>query len=266
MNVLLPSQTEAAPPIAVPPSGEAIAELRPRPLAQRRPNPASEELCRSDRAYEERFLALLTELNACIAGTGEPLEGNLCYWDQTSLAEHLAARPIDDEDHVRKRINLSRVSSLSRSFLEIGLNGGHSALLLLYSNPQLILHSVDICDHEYTKHAADFLKCTFKYRFQFTAGDSREVLPTMFIEQPALRFDCFHIDGGHRAELVTADISNAIRLARRGAFFVVDDLQAAHLYRVFERFVRLGHFGVPADPPFLATRLHSVVTLLNGND
>jgi hypothetical protein len=86
-------------------------------------------------------------------------------------------------------------------------------------------------------------------------------MPTVVIDRPVLQFDAIHLDGGHDARLMFADISNAIRLARPGALFVVDDLQSEALYAVFERYVSLGYFLTPANDEFLPTRLHQVVRL-----
>lgn len=214
-----------------------------------------------DRAYEPDFLALLHELNASISTTGEAIEGNLCYWNHTPAAEYAELPPIPDDNHVRKRINFAKVAATSNLALEIGLNGGHSALLALYCNPRLIFFSVDIGAYRYTALAAEFLKEKFRHRFQFIAGDSRDVLPALAMERPHLKFDAIHIDGGHDAEVVFADISNAIRLARRDALFVVDDLQAPHLYAVFEKYVLLGYFSAPNDMEVLPNQLHAVVRL-----
>src|SRR4029077_19027039 len=99
------------------------------------------------------------------------------------------------------------------------------------------------------------------HRFHFIAGDSREVLPLLWAERPRLLFDAFHIDGGHSASLLAADLSNAIRLASEGAIIMIDDLNAPHLYTVFRKYIELGYFLAPTSLTFLPTKLHSIVQL-----
>jgi hypothetical protein len=211
-----------------------------------------------DRAYEPEFLELLRGLNERVASAREPIEGSLCYWNMTPPEALADALPIDELNHVCKRINFSRAASKASTFLEIGLNAGHSALLALYTNERVHFYAVDICSHTYAAAAADFLKSTFNHRFHFLPGDSREILPMLAIDRPSLKFDALHIDGSHDAGIMYADVSNAIRIAQPDALFIFDDLQAEHLYAVFERFVSLGLFNTPVGD-FVNTRLHKVM-------
>jgi hypothetical protein len=203
------------------------------------------------------FLSLISKLNDVVAATGETLEGGVCYPDQTPPQALLTSLPTVDPDHIRKRKNLGKAAKLSTTMLEIGLNGGHSALLLLYSNPHLNLVSVDICQHKYAERAAEFLTMHFPRRFQFFRGDSREVLPRLALMNPKLAFDAIHVDGGNVEDLAYADVSNSLRLARKDALFILDDLQVPWLERVFVECTLRGHIR-PEVAGFEATPLHAV--------
>lgn len=247
-------------------SGGEIQTLDSKYLAQVATNPtaataSADNLTKIDCAYEEPFLSLLLELNLSIARTGESLEGNLCYWDQTPPEQYVHAPPTDDDAHVRKRINLTTIARAHRSLLEIGLNAGHSALLALYSNPTLHFFAVDIGTHAYTSHAATFLKEKFGHRFHFFHGDSLEVLPAIFLERPALRFDAIHLDGGHTAAILTADISNSIRMSENNATFIIDDINVEHLRKTLDNMIAFGYFLSENDLPLLPTPLHAIVRL-----
>jgi hypothetical protein len=212
-----------------------------------------------DAADSPDFLSIMSELNERVASTGERIEGNICYLDQTPADEILISLPTMEPNHIKKRRNLGVVARRSTMMLEIGLNGGHSALLVLISNPSLTLVVVDNFQHKYAEQAAVFLKDRFPRRFHCISGDSRDVLPRMALEKPRLRFDAVHVDGGHAENVAYADISNALRLARKDAFFVLDDLQAPWLARIFEECLLLGHFRPAPAAEFARTVLHEIV-------
>lgn len=189
----------------------------------------------------DRFVARLKTLNGFVVASGEIIEGGIFYWDQDP---RFAANP-PDATLAPARRNIWRASRFKRSLLEIGVNAGHSALLCLSANPDLVYHGVDIGFHAYTKACADFLAQEFPGRFFFHPGDSREVLPRLATHRPDLDFDLFHVDGGHTDELCRADISNCLRLAKHGAgkHLVLDDINASWIYDVFCEYVALGHLA-----------------------
>ena len=206
------------------------------------------------------ILAEILTLNEQICRSGENIEGNVCYWDNTPPDQYRTSPPIADPDHVAKRTNLATLARRRTTMLEIGLNGGHSALICLLANPQLTLFSVDICVHQYTKLAARYLATRFGRRFNFWPGDSREVMPRAALERPKLLFDLLHVDGGHGAELAMADVSNALRMAVAGADFVLDDVNAPALGAVLQHVTGLGYLAPLDDYAGLAeTALHQVM-------
>ena len=216
----------------------------------------------ADPVQDRATLDLLMELNQYLATTGEAIEGNVCYWDGTSAQDYSTALPISDPDHVCKRANLATLARRQSTMLEIGLNGGHSALICLAANPALHLFSVDIMQHVYTNRAVEFLQSKFRHRFHFAAGDSREVLPKMAVNSPSLRFDLLHVDGGHGADLAYTDLSNSLRMARTGGVLVFDDVNAPHLGDVLKEYVRMGYLH-PFDGsvPIYSNQLHAVMVV-----
>jgi predicted O-methyltransferase YrrM len=205
------------------------------------------------------FVRTVFELNKQLATCGEKIEGNVCYLDQISPDKLVKSLPTSDVDHVKKRINLCIVARQSATMLEIGLNGGHSALLCLIVNPTLTLVAVDLFRHSYVKEAAQFLKERFPRRFHYVRGDSRDVLPRMSLERPKQRFDAIHVDGGHGDDVAYADVSNSLRLARQNALLVLDDMQAPWLANIFQTALLLGHFTRAVTDVFCQTRLHEIV-------
>ncbi len=215
-----------------------------------------------DPAVDGGVLQEIMLLNAAVAATGEAVEGNVCYWHETPGQALVQHPPTRDAAHVGKRINLAVLAGRHHSALEIGLNAGHSALLLLLGNPALHLFSVDLCMHAYTRVAAAHLKARFGRRFHFLEDDSREVLPRMAVEHPRRRFDLLHVDGGHGASLAYTDISNSLRMAAQGADLVFDDVNAPHLGEVVEAFIRHGWLLPLRDTRGLVeTPLHALLTV-----
>ena len=214
----------------------------------------------ADPALDGTILDQIRDLNRHISTTGERIEGNVCYWHETPAAIYAQEPPTADPDHMSKRANLAMLAKRHKSMVEIGLNGGHSALICLASNPDLHLFSVDIVGHGYTRLAADFLKSRFQRRFHFFAGDSREVMPRLAVEHPLLRFDLIHVDGGHGAALAFTDISNCLRMAEAEATLVFDDVNAPHLGDVLEAFIRMGRVGPsPHASSMFSNPLHDFV-------
>jgi hypothetical protein len=186
-----------------------------------------------------RFVRRLGELNRRVAESGETLEGNLFYWDGDK--EFLGASPTANLAPARR--NLWRATRFKRRMLEIGVNAGHSALLVLSANPSLVYHGVDVGAHRYTARCVDYLKAEFPGRVHYWPGDSREVIPYLAAERADLDFDVFHVDGGHTSELCAADIANCLRLARggRGKHLLLDDIDASWIFDVYSEFVSQGY-------------------------
>lgn len=191
--------------------------------------------------FSARFLARLAALNACVADSGETLEGGLFYWDQ---APDFVGLP-PDASLAPARRNLWRASRFKRSMLEVGVNACHGALMCLSGNPDLVWTGVDICSHAYVEPCVAYLAAEFPGRVRFFKGDSRETLPWLATHRAELDFDLFHVDGGHTDELCRADISNCLRLARRGRgkHLVLDDINASWIFDVYCEFVSLGRLA-----------------------
>ena len=221
--------------------------------------PGTELPVHADLASYPEFVRTLFELNSRLARCEEKIEGNVCYLDQMDPKALVNTLPIAEMNYVKRRINLGMVARQSSMMLEIGLNGGHSALLCLMANPNLTLVAVDIFHHKYTEQAAEFLRERFHRRFHCLRGDSRDVLPRMALEQPKNRFDALHIDGGHSEEVAFADVSNSLRVAKLDAFLIFDDMQAPWLANVFEKCLLLGHIYRRTNDDFCSTSMHEVV-------
>ena len=191
--------------------------------------------------FSDRFITRLKTLNAFVRDAEEVIEGGIFYWDRD--ADFFDKMP--DPSLAPARRNLWRATRFKRSLLEIGVNAGHSALLSLSANDNLVYHGVDNGSHIYTDACVNYLAREFPGRVCFYPGDSREVLPYLATHRRELEFDIFHVDGGHTDGLCRTDISNCIRLAGGGfgKHLLLDDINASWIFDVYCEYVALGHLS-----------------------
>lgn len=164
--------------------------------------------------WSKTFGNYLIELNNIVYNSKYRVEGNLLY-------NHNLLRPSDRiwYESETKRHKLFEVVKNKHTVLEIGVNGGHSALLMFTSNPKLHYYGFDINHHSYTKDAIKFLKDKFT-NVNYIIGDSEKTIP-IFNDKNV--FDVIHIDGGHTIEKARADILNCKRLSNANTIIVFDD-------------------------------------------
>lgn len=107
---------------------------------------------------------------------------------------------------------------------EIGFNAGHSAVLLLSSNPKARLFEFDLGKMDYSAAATDFVRRTFGDRFSITFGNSTVTLPAFAEANPDMKCDLMIVDGGHQFGVSRADIANFQALANPSRhLLIVDD-------------------------------------------
>ena len=180
------------------------------------------------------YLPHLDALNRIVMESGVPAEGNLFYF-------HHEPNPRRESVYsyfYLKRKNFAAVARDSNVMLEIGMNAGHEALLALSRGVEY--HGVDIAEYPYVQPVADYLKSQFGARFHFYAGDSLSRVPQLCRDQPALRFDCIHIDGHHGVDYYTQDLRNALTMALKNAWVVVDDTDMEGIQFFFDEQVAKG--------------------------
>jgi predicted O-methyltransferase YrrM len=177
--------------------------------------------------YNKEFIQILSDLNSNVSNSHEVLEGNYFY--------HHHAQNVDllpDRSRIAKREFLSKNLRFKQNALEIGFNAGHSALLILSSNPKVTYFGVDIGEHSYTQEAGRILQNYFGDRFKLIIGDSQDVLPKLKNERQ--RYDLIHIDGGHSYQQCFADLRNSTSLlVNPKSTIVLDDIKGEDIMKAF---------------------------------
>jgi hypothetical protein len=181
--------------------------------------------------FEDGFLQLLSELNACVASVGEPVAGNYLYGHN----DPAFPQAIIDLKMKGKRENLIHAAQHKKHMLEIGVNAGHSALIALYHS-DIMYYGVDVGLHGYTPAAIDFLKQKFGSRVNYRAKGSLQALPYIAVQEPQLKFDLIHIDGNHELPFVETDFYNALRVAHEQGWILFDD--TGNRYPDIQEFIR----------------------------
>jgi predicted O-methyltransferase YrrM len=159
-----------------------------------------------DMISSDEWKAKLDDLNntlrRSLEAAGEPavLQGNVFYH---SMQENFWDVEPEAEMEVKRR-NLFIVAQNSKHMFEIGVNGGHSLLLMLMANPEMKAVGVDICDRLqkqwapveiYVEVAGKWLEINFPGRVKFIRGHSLIETPRYAIENPKRHIDVVHLDG-----------------------------------------------------------------------
>lgn len=145
------------------------------------------------------------------------VEGNVAYQHPLSQVD----APFEPA-FFEKRYNLYQLALTAKCAFEIGVNAGHSALIMLLANPKLPLALFDLRIHEYTEPCFQVLKKHFP-QITMRYGPSHITVPQYQLEHPTKKFDLIHIDGSHEAPEVEADMYNARLLAAAHADVIFDD-------------------------------------------
>jgi predicted O-methyltransferase YrrM len=120
-----------------------------------------------------------------------------------------------------KRRGVALFAVTRKRILEVGFNAGHSALLMLTVNKELIYTGVDICMNPYVMECYNYLKSQFGDRLNLMCGDSRKLVPALL--ETNNRYDGYIIDGGHNLSIAFDDMENVIAGARNGSILCIDD-------------------------------------------
>lgn len=164
---------------------------------------------------------LIKEINVLVRGV---CEGNYCYKHNSVL--YGDEPPIPERSW--KREYLRQAIKGCKRGLEIGFNAGHSAAIMLCTEPQLHLSAIDIGRYSYTKRCALLFTAHFKDRFQFIMRSSQNILPVS-----TGQCDFVHIDGGHDDKEVMMDLEWACDNTIQGGKILIDDAYFFHIKRLY---------------------------------
>lgn len=165
---------------------------------------------------------ILNEIN-------ERVEGNL-------ICDITADNLIIDKTK-SKVYNIQKLAKLKSKICEIGVNAGHSLLLMIYNNPNAEYVIFDLNNHSYTKPCIDYIKSVFpSTKITEVYGDTKITLPQWIKENKneLNTFDLIHIDGGHDTHTVVNDFIYTTQLLSRDGVAIFDDYNYDNIKNVID--------------------------------
>ena len=166
--------------------------------------------------FYNQYKDTLEELNKCAKSFGVRVWGNLFYKHNIP--------PRMDILNLPKRMDFCDFAFNNDCIVEIGFNAGHSALLGLTANQDLIYRSVDF-GQPYSEACYHVLKKRFGDRISLTIGDSLDVIPRIkeiYPEIDTMKTGWF-IDGDHSYQHCKQDLDNVLKLAKDDELIYLDD-------------------------------------------
>ena len=166
-------------------------------------------------------------------------EGN-CFYQHHSLTRR--------EELFSKQVNLFWIGTTAKKRIcEIGINAGHSLLLMLLGNEseELDVTIFDLGTHKYTDSCFDYIKSKFpKVNMEFIKGNSIHTVPIFIKNNKHLceQYDIVHVDGGHTDECIFNDIVNSDKIVKLNGFIIVDDTNDPVINRYVDLFINSGKY------------------------
>ena len=163
--------------------------------------------------------------------TEEALTATFASWNllDAIMYQHMPDSPFQTgylrELQLRRMIELVREPHV-RTYVEVGMNGGHSLMAMLLANPRLHADVFDLFKWKYSWSAASLINATFPGRATFHEGWSHRTLPVFTREARTrgLTGDLMLVDGGHTFRAARADLEELQAIANAQTMVVTDDI------------------------------------------
>ncbi|MCA9329348.1 class I SAM-dependent methyltransferase [Candidatus Saccharibacteria bacterium] len=124
-----------------------------------------------------------------------------------------------------------------QNILEIGFNGGFSALLFKQTCPDAKLTCVDINKHPYVVPCFNRIRRDYP-DIQLILESSRTAIPKL--QQRGNKYDFIHIDGDHSYNGATIDMENCLTVSKPGTIILFDDTDWPSLKKVCNNAIASG--------------------------
>lgn len=172
----------------------------------------------------------IANIAAILDKLGERVEGNLIC-DVTS-------DNYTDEKNESKIQNLLTLAKGKSKICEIGVNAGHSLLLMVSVNPTAEYLLFDLGGHSYTRPCVEYIRNAYpSAKITEVYGDSNLTLRSYVATGELNTFDLIHIDGGHETHTVVNDFIYTQFLLKKDGLFIFDDYNFGNIKEVVDYYV-----------------------------
>lgn len=172
----------------------------------------------------------IANIAAILDELGEQVEGNLIC-DVTSDNR-------TDEKNESKIQNLLTLAKGKSKICEIGVNAGHSLLLMVSSNPAAEYLLFDLGGHGYTRPCVEYIKKAYpSTKITEVYGDSNLTLRDYVATGKLNSFDLIHIDGGHETQTVVSDFIYTQFMLKQNGIVIFDDYNFGNIKEVVDYYV-----------------------------
>ena len=170
----------------------------------------------------------IANIAAILDKLGEQVEGNLIC--------DITSDNYTDEKNESKIQNLLTLAKGKSKICEIGVNAGHSLLLMVSSNPAAEYVLFDLGGHGYTRPCVEYIKNAYpSTKITEIYGDSNLTLRKYTSELNS--FDLIHIDGGHETHTVVNDFIYTQFLLKKDGVVIFDDYNFGNIKEVVDYYV-----------------------------
>lgn len=166
---------------------------------------------------------------------GERVEGNLVC--------DVSSDNIVINQNLEKIENLRYLAKNKTKICEVGVNAGHSLLIMLEVNSTAHYQLFDLGYHQYTRPCLEYIQSEYpNTQIDIVYGDSKETIRTHIIEnkKEIASYDLIHIDGGHEDLELSSDFHLCSFLNKTEGILIMDDYNFPNIKEFIDRRVESG--------------------------
>lgn len=161
---------------------------------------------------------------------GERVEGNLIC--------DITSDNLTDQANESKIYNLLKLAEGKSKICEIGVNAGHSLLLMVSVNPNAEYLLFDLGGHSYTRPCVEYIRNAYpSTKITEVYGDSNLTLREYVATGELNTFDMIHIDGGHETHTVVNDFIYTQFMLKQDGIVVFDDYNFGNIKNVVDYYI-----------------------------
>ncbi len=166
----------------------------------------------------EKLQKQFDDIAHILTNIGERIEGNfVCDVSPDNIVIN---------ENIEKIHNLKYLSIDKNKICEIGINAGHSLLIMLEQNPTAHYQLFDLGYHKYTQPCIEYIKNQYPTtKIDVVYGDSKQTIKNHIFEnrKEIQSYDLIHIDGGHDDLELSSDFYMSSIIGNKDCILIMDD-------------------------------------------